>query len=184
MGSKKGDSVDRSALEKAIARAEVSGPLSSRNKLWQAAAELYNKGAEHHITSTVVYLRVKEWGLACKTPAGASVGRGELSAEQRQAMAAGRARAAATPRKSREDKLKGHSDFARHAEALRNVTPRTFKTLVEKALKGSTPARIKLHCLQCMGYSRKDVGGCTSPGCEWWLARPYQRDDEDDDVAD
>lgn len=33
---------------------------------------------------------------------------------------------------------------------------------------------VKLHCLSCVGWVRKDVADCTSTVCPLWPVRPYR----------
>jgi len=45
----------------------------------------------------------------------------------------------------------------------------------------SRAAAVKLFCLECCGFVRKDVTGCTATACALYRWRPYQ-DGRDDDA--
>jgi hypothetical protein len=44
----------------------------------------------------------------------------------------------------------------------------------------SRAAAVKLFCLECVGYTRKDVTGCTATACALYRWRPYQGERDDD----
>jgi len=56
--------------------------------------------------------------------------------------------------------------------------------ILKRAYAGSASPRqaIKAFCLQCVGYQRQDVAGCTAVACPLHKYRPYQRGDEGDAV--
>ena len=58
--------------------------------------------------------------------------------------------------------------------------PVMFRGIEARAYRGTASPRvaIKAFCLQCVGYVRADVKGCTAFACPLWGYRPYQSDDE------
>lgn len=42
------------------------------------------------------------------------------------------------------------------------------------AKKASPRQAIKAQCLECMGFDRKGIAGCTSYACSLWEYRPFQ----------
>lgn len=55
------------------------------------------------------------------------------------------------------------------------------KLYARAACGNSRAAAIKGFCLECMGYSRKDVEKCGATECPLFPYRPYQVADEADD---
>lgn len=173
--------VDRKLLFSCIQEVEKDGPLTNQNLLWEAVAELYNKQAKVPITPAVVGLRAKEWSIPLKTVPGK---RGRQKGSGNPAFLAA-ARAAKGPRKSRGEKFAGNASIADHNQQLIQIVPASFRSLAERAAKGSMKAAVVLHCVQCTGYDRKSVKHCTSNGsCPLWAYRPYQGvDDEVEDAV-
>jgi len=48
--------------------------------------------------------------------------------------------------------------------------PRKYKALYDKH-KRSRKAAIRIHCLECVGYSEKEVKLCTDERCSLWKWR-------------
>lgn len=66
--------------------------------------------------------------------------------------------------------------------------PTSCQGILERAYRGhSRTTAIKAFCLQCTGYVRADVAGCTALGCPLWPYRPTYKageaEDGDEDVA-
>lgn len=166
--------VDKKVLIFALNAAECDGPLANRGKLWEAAAEIYNKqvGIAKPITFSVVSLRVKEWDLPVKTPVGKK-GRAAgvpISEEQKLAMQAGRAKG------GRAEKFK---PFAAHFEALKSDKPQRFFHVIDKMAAGSMRACVAGMCLECTADQPIEIKHCPSNGvqapiCPLYLFRPYQ----------
>lgn len=51
--------------------------------------------------------------------------------------------------------------------------PKLYRGQVEKAAKSRTNA-MRVMCLQCVGWKRKDVTDCSDQTCPLWTWRPYQ----------
>ena len=47
-----------------------------------------------------------------------------------------------------------------------------LRTVTGKASRGLA---IKMHCIECMGWTREDVAGCTALGCPLYDQRPRSR---------
>ena len=56
-------------------------------------------------------------------------------------------------------------------------TPKAVRTAYLRAALGLSPARarVKAHCLECVGWVRADVTACTSLACALYQLRPYQK---------
>jgi hypothetical protein len=163
--------VDRKKLTAAVAEAEKNGPLPNHDKLWRAAAEIYNNmgGTDKDISHSVVKARVEEWKIPIKTIAGKRGRQGPMSDEQKQKMQ--EARAAGGGRRSRAEKLK---PFAKDFEDLRRVTPEANMGDVEKIIGGSAMAGIRRKCMDCSDNKSIDVKLCTVGGeCPLFFFRPH-----------
>lgn len=57
--------------------------------------------------------------------------------------------------------------------------PALYRGIAQAATR-SRAAAVKLFCLECVGYVRADVTGCTAPHCPLFRWRPYQSGAEDD----
>lgn len=62
--------INRPLFEKVVAEVEENGPLENRNALSKAVAKAYNLQSDDQITSSVVILRLTEFGIEVKTPKG------------------------------------------------------------------------------------------------------------------
>lgn len=55
--------------------------------------------------------------------------------------------------------------------------PKMYRRAYLEAMKGKSPtAAIRAHCLECMGWSRNDIPGCTAGACALFPYRPFQGD--------
>ena len=63
----------------------------------------------------------------------------------------------------------------RIAKQLADCSP-MYLPVMEKAYSGDASPRkaIKAMCLQCTGYDRATIRGCTGYSCPLWEYRPYQ----------
>lgn len=169
--------VDVAVLRAAIQEAEKNGPLPNLDALWKKAAEIYNSKfgvPDHHITFSVVLLRVKELGIETQTKPGRRKGQG-LSPEHKAAMQAGRSGRRSRAEKFADDPAKAAAfkDLRAEAKFIADGTER-FLPIVEKIEAGSLTAAVRLNCLQCVGGSTGDVRGCEVTRCPLWAFRPYQ----------
>jgi hypothetical protein len=64
--------------------------------------------------------------------------------------------------------------FAGTFTKQRERFPRTALPLIAKAESGSLPAAIKLMCLDCTAWQRKEVRDCVIDWCPLYPHRPYQ----------
>ena len=61
------------------------------------------------------------------------------------------------------------------AKRLEACSP-MFRPVMEKAYSGEASPRkaIKAMCLECTGYDRNVIRGCTGYSCPLWNYRPFQ----------
>jgi len=159
--------VDRPLLERLVRVVEMSGPLSGGlNGLYTELETEYNStpGIPEPITSSVIGLRVKEWGIETKTKPGKrgrAKGFGDGSGSRN--------------RISKSEKFASNSFIVSHHNELEKVIPKRFLPVLDEVRNGSRRAAVKLNCLQCCGYMTAEVRKCTSQGsCPLWAFRPYQ----------
>jgi len=58
-------------------------------------------------------------------------------------------------------------------DKLGRDVPEMYQGIAEEA-ETSRAAAVKLFCLECVGYVRTDVTGCTATRCPLYPHRPYQ----------
>src|SRR5438046_8727594 len=71
---------------------------------------------------------------------------------------------------------------AKPASVGRDV-PVLYRGLAKQAVR-SRAAAVKLFCLECVGYVRKDVTECTACQCPLFRHRPYQNGEDDAEGRD
>jgi len=148
--------VNKKELQNIINKLESEQTFINRNELFQAVADTdWAKGHSRPLTKSVVYLRVKEFGIQLKTPKGKK-GNPNLNNTNRE------------PKVLDSDLFKD----------LHGYVPSTYKNLVKRIEKGSKTAAIKLKCLDCANYQPKEVKYCTVSSCPLWPIRPYQPKDK------
>lgn len=54
--------------------------------------------------------------------------------------------------------------------------PASYRKLFERSWAGKVSPRtaIKCFCLECVGFERAGISGCTAWACPLWPLRPYQ----------
>jgi hypothetical protein len=83
-----------------------------------------------------------------------------------------RAKEARRARPTRKEKMLA---FASTFEAQRTEFPKSALPIIQRAEKGSLPDAVKLKCLDCAGFERKEVRDCVIVACPLYPHRPYQR---------
>ena len=61
-----------------------------------------------------------------------------------------------------------------------NTRPLYMRAYAGKSRKNA----IKAFCMECLGYSSKDVRTCTAPTCPLYEVRPFRREDEPENEGD
>jgi hypothetical protein len=156
--------VNQKDFEEVLAILESQQEFPNLSALWNAvAATPWALG--NGVTPSVAYLRARDFNLISrlKTQAG------------RKGRAPGSGPVAPGPRKPRRKVSHDLSIF-------RARTPASFHRLITIAEKGSKSAALKLHCLQCCAFVRKEVRNCSCYSCPLHPFRPYQ--DRDTEAAD
>lgn len=168
--------VDRVKLVSAINEVEKNGPCLTRSRLYDRVTREYNSSVSDfslEITPSIVMLRIKEFNLTVKTPIGQ---RGRQSGvkmtdEHKALLAAGRQNRVKGGRKAKFEK---NPEIKAALVDLKEKTPESYVSLVEKIAAGSMRAAVRLNCLQCSNYQRIEIKECNCTGCPMFAFRPYQ----------
>jgi hypothetical protein len=159
--------VNKDLLAACIKEAEANGPLANQSAVQQKVSELYNAKKDvslKEISPSVVYLRIKEFGLVLTTPKGK---RGKVAGCSPVGFGGTGKR---TPK---AEKFAADPKVVKMFQELYKVVPERFQPVLEKARKGSRNAAVKLMCLSCVNYETGEVGRCTVI-CPLWPFRPYK----------
>ena len=142
--------VDANELQRVIAELESSNTYSSHNELWLAVSntEWARAFKPRPLSPSLIMLHAKRNNLVFKTPKGV---RGRTKGEGW--------------RKRRID--------PDSIAAMRKSKPE-FENFITRIEKGSAKAAIALNCLECSGFSRKEVACCQIKSCALWNFRPYK----------
>jgi len=62
-------------------------------------------------------------------------------------------------------------------QEYRDGIPPKYRKLYDRVMSGAASPReaIKLHCLDCWGYARREAEECCGFKCALYLYRPYQK---------
>jgi ribosomal protein L44E len=156
--------VDKIKLQNIINKLEDEQEFATRGQLCETVAKKYTTQEGIHITSSVVYLRIKEFGIEIKTQPGKR-GRGGLP---------NRISGNETKRIPRKEKFKTNPTIQIALAKINKATPERFRPMAERIRKGSMKAALQLKCLDCSDYSTTEVKRCGCNDCPLWVFRPYQ----------
>lgn len=141
---------------------QPEGKFNNRSALWDALTE--TKWAKTRkprpLTGQVAMLIAKNNNLTISTPVGK---RGREKGCAPINTKGGRKRRQMTKEQ---------------ADALYAATPKKFHKIVDRVVKGSVKARIKLNCLNCSNWQQTEVRHCGLLGCAWYSIRPYRTAEE------
>jgi hypothetical protein len=154
--SKKAIVLDKVEFQKIVTDLESSKQFVSRGALWQAVeeSEWAKKLTPRPLTAQVAMLKAKELNLAIKTVLGK---RGNANL----------ATVARGPRKAKRISLE-------IVESMKKHFPENLHSTIDKAAAGSMKAAIKLNCIECSGFVKKEVALCQIQTCPMWTYRPYK----------
>lgn len=137
--------------------AQPDGKFPNRSALWSAleSSEWAKARNPRPLTAQVAMILAKNANLTMQTPVG------------KRGREPGQGPVNVGPRKSKT----ANPD---HAKALYAEVPEQYHSVVKKALNGSLKAVIKLNCLGCVCYQKKEVALCPITRCSNWGVRPYK----------
>lgn len=162
--------VDKDRLIKSLNAVEKDGPLANRSILYVKVSEAYNDGADAPITPSVVNLRIESWGLTpltAKARNKAPKANGESSTDQPEDI---------NDNKVRYGKVVTYGQNSTGMrELLTENKEKKYIKLVKSIENGSKSAAIKLNCLQCTGFEKKEIKYCTCTWCPMFRFRPYHK---------
>ncbi len=151
--------VDRNELEEQIRLAESSQVFSSHFALYNYIAN--TDWARNHIkplTPSVIMLRIKEFNIAINTQKGVPLGIVGLVQSHSNI---------------REDKIPSDQRKKIVHRMMLDI-PEKYHKLIKPALRGSAKAAIKLKCLDCTAFQKKEIALCECISCPLWTYRPYK----------
>jgi len=150
--------INAKELQAEIDKVEATQTFTNRNSLHDAVAATdwaFNY-VPKPISSSVVRERIKEFGLVCKTPVGK---RGA-----KPGVVIPRGEKKAISKKDNKDLIDG--------------APKEFHAMIQKIIdSNSRIGRIKLKCLECTNWDRKEVKLCNITSCPLHPIRPYKSTD-------
>lgn len=168
--------VNKDELQKVINELESKETFNNLSTLYKAVenTEWAKSQQPKPLTASVVYLRIREFGIVCKTQPGKRLG-GDKPTDQVTEQVT--------------EPLVPHKKMAAFGETfskMRKFVPSRFLPLIDRAEKGSKVACIKLKCLDCSGYDVKEIKYCVVDACSLFPIRPYQvkEDDSEEEVED
>jgi hypothetical protein len=145
--------VSPSDLRQVIEKLEREQKFVNRSELFQAVANT-PWGKINKVTPSVVYLRIKEFGIQPVTPKGKQGNPG--------------LKGNAGPRKPRKVSEKAAAALRKEAKYY------NLESLAEEALSGSRKSCIKLNCLLCAGGIVAEVRNCQVFSCAMYSVRPFR----------
>ena len=151
--------LDKTEFQAVVTAVEQgSTPPRTRSELWQAVASTdWAKGrSPRPLTAQVAMMKADEMGLVIVTPKGK---RGRTKGEK--PLNGGR-------------KKKVFSTTLMQA-AIPSEERIKLEKAIAKAGNGSLKACIKLKCLDCTNWEKKEVALCQATECPLWNVRPYKR---------
>lgn len=150
-------SPDKAEFQKVINDLEAAQTFSCLSELWDAVAETEWARTRHcrPLTNQVAAIRAKELGLTWKTVAG---------------------------RKEDRHVPRGPVVIAPAAvqQVIAMMPEKPTESVVAKIAKGSLRMAIKLKCLDCSNFQKKEVKNCPVTSCPLWAVRPFQ--DKPDEI--
>lgn len=168
--------VNKGILQEAIKSAIVGKPANF-TELCKTSADIYNrhKGKnDKDISFSVVIARIREWNVPNPFGDGMRKPKDEASQERRKPVAVSAPAAKQRGAKPAAPPVSEKDVINQHFKELERITPPKYKGLVAKVKSGSKVSALKLHCLVCCGFARKEVRMCTAMRCPVWTLRPYQ----------
>ena len=169
--------VDQPKLTAALLEAEKDGPLANRSLLYTKVAEIYNNTSDNKISPSVVNLRIESWQLVCKT----EKARIRTVKDVGDVPTKTSAVVSTAPDDGKADlkvKYGKEMTYAQNMKGIRHLLVRNgmkkYLPLLDKIANGSKAAAIKLNCLQCCGFEKKEVKFCTCTDCPMFTFRPYR----------
>lgn len=152
--------IDKAEFQAVVTELEGRKVFPNRTELWEAVADTAwaNTRIPRPLTAQVALLKAEELGIEIKTvkgKKGKSKGCGPVSSGGR--------------------KKKVFS-----VDNLRKGIPLEERSSLEKTLNraanGSLKARVKLMCMDCTNWQKKEVAICENTACPLHDVRPYKRE--------
>jgi hypothetical protein len=164
--SRKSLEIDKSLVEKIATDLEAKGPLPNRSKLYEAiVVELVKNHGYKPFSATVIYQRNKEWKIEFKTPVGVRgqhLAGGNIEAIKKWRESGG---------ESNQRKVGDSTQLIKH---WTKEEKGKYLKLAKSIKRGSLKAAVKLKCLECANYDKKEIADCLCKDCPLFPVRPFQ----------
>lgn len=151
--------INREEFQGVVSTLEQERVFATRTELWAAveASQWALTRVPRPLTAQVALLKAEELGIEVKTEKGK---RGKVKGCGPVSVG-GRKKKVFSP------------------VNIRRAIPVEMRASLEKAVQraanGSLKARIKLMCLDCTNWQKKEVAVCENNACPLWDVRPYKR---------
>lgn len=165
--------VSKEGLQKAIAELEASQTFPNRSALWLAVenSEFAKSCQPRPLKGQVAMLKAEEFNLEIKTPKGL---RGKTKGSG--PVVGGGRKKKVFSFENVEKVLKAIPTRSTEPSDSSCVTRETLAKTIEKFRSGSLKAAVKLMCLSCSNWSKKEVRVCNIQSCPLHLFRPYKQE--------
>jgi len=164
--------VDKELLQEAINQVEETTTFPNLTTMQEAAANKYNELKTDdlkEINKSIVYLRIKEFGLSYKTVKGK---RGRS-----KGFGSGNGKRTARKKKFASDPM-----ILKSLDAIdEHFKDDSFDSKLKKLRNGSMRAAITLYCIDCCGGQRAEVARCSSYSCPLFPFKPYKGKEDQED---
>ena len=147
--------LNKNELQKIITQLEAKQTFANLSELFGAVenTEWAKTMEPRPLKAPVVYQRVKELGIICKTLPGKrgnpNLGKPNVNGE-------------VVVKRSRAEKLIG---FNKSFAQMREEMPKEYHSLIVRAQAGSLKSAVRLKCIECSGYVKGEVNKCNVVAC-------------------
>lgn len=137
-------------LQEIIKTLESNKHFSSLGELWDNITKEYNeRSGSRPVSSSYLKTNGKGVEIATKPAPKRPVGTARVKAK------------------------KSHAIEEAHYNRLKRETPKAYHGLVDQIAKGSRAAAMKLQCLECVQYVKKEITNCSCLQCPIYSFRPF-----------
>lgn len=149
--------IEKAGLEEQIKQAEAANTFVNQSRLFEflcsspwAATIKDSLGKPFQVKPVNIYQKVIQYNIPMKTPKGKKGGVKTVGAGV----------------------VRGKKDRSANRLPLLQSTPEEFKPLAAKVSGGSMKAAIRLKCLECCCWQRKEANECQIKTCALWSFLP------------
>lgn len=140
-----------------LSELETEQKFTTRSSLWEAFAQTdWAKNLKPRpLTAQNAMLLAKKHNLTIQTPIG----------QRGRVKGCGPVPGGGRKKKTLPENI---------VEVLAKVVPEKYIKVLNRVKQGSMKAAVKLKCLDCCGFEKKEITLCNIQECSLWSHRPYQ----------